>query len=113
MSTSSKGKHGEDEAEKYLLKEGHTILVRNFRKHLGEIDIISQKGETLYFSEVKNWEIDFLDTPLQIFNKKKISKMRKLAELFLVEKGFLSKYYVSFCLLYIQKGEIIFYKDLF
>ncbi|MFA6251221.1 MAG: YraN family protein [Candidatus Paceibacterota bacterium] len=48
------GKLGEDVACKFLMKHGYSILERNYTKKWGEIDIIAQKGEHLYFIEVKS-----------------------------------------------------------
>ena len=47
------GKIGEDIATKFLEGRGYKILCRNYRKSWGEIDIICNKSETLYFIEVK------------------------------------------------------------
>lgn len=47
------GRFGEELAAKYLQKNGYRILARNFRKGYGEIDIITQKEDTLVFVEVK------------------------------------------------------------
>lgn len=48
------GKIGENYAARHLQKEGHTILRRNYRNKLGEIDIITfDKHKTLCFFEVK------------------------------------------------------------
>ncbi len=52
------GTWGEDEAVQFLEGEGYTIVERNFRVRLGEIDIIAWNdkphfGATLCFVEVK------------------------------------------------------------
>ncbi|MDQ5958021.1 MAG: putative endonuclease [Patescibacteria group bacterium] len=47
------GQIGEEMATKYLKNKGFSIVVRNYRKPWGEIDIIAQKGEVLHFIEVK------------------------------------------------------------
>lgn len=47
------GAWGEDEAAKYLQKEGYTVLCRNYHSRYGEIDLIAQKGEIIAFVEVK------------------------------------------------------------
>jgi len=53
MDSSSIGKKGENIACKYLEGKGHTIVDRNFKVKSGEIDIISKRGEVLFFVEVK------------------------------------------------------------
>lgn len=113
MDKYKRGKEGENLALEYLLQNDHKIIQTNFRNRLGEIDIISLKDETLYFSEVKNWKGSFY-SPFETFTEKKIDKMKKLAELFLSKYTKYSKnYHVSFCLLKIEKDEVEFFTNLF
>jgi len=55
------GELGEDVACKYLTKKGFSVLERNYTKKWGEIDIIAQKGNILYFIEVKSKSVSNLD----------------------------------------------------
>ena len=48
------GKAGEDEACRFLLNMGHTILERNWRCGHLEIDIISLDADGIHFVEVKS-----------------------------------------------------------
>ena len=45
---------GEQIATNYLVKKGFNLVMRNYRKKWGEIDIIAEKGPKLYFIEVKS-----------------------------------------------------------
>lgn len=47
------GKAGEDEAVRFLRKQGYEILERNYRCRYGEVDIIARDGGTIVFVEVK------------------------------------------------------------
>lgn len=47
------GRIGEDTACKFLMKQGFSIIERNYWKKWGEIDIIAQKAKKLHFVEVK------------------------------------------------------------
>lgn len=47
------GAYGEDVAAAYLREQGYTLIERNFRCPLGEIDIIAKKRHDLIFVEVK------------------------------------------------------------
>jgi len=49
----STGREGEEIACNFLMKNGHTILRRNFRSGHFEIDIISLDREGIHFVEVK------------------------------------------------------------
>src|SRR5947207_2782919 len=48
------GELGESIACRFLVKQGFTILERNYTKKWGEIDIVAQQGKRLYFVEVKS-----------------------------------------------------------
>jgi putative endonuclease len=48
------GNQGEDKACDYFLKQGYTLLARNFRHGKAEIDLIFQQGTTVVFVEVKS-----------------------------------------------------------
>lgn len=48
------GEIGENVAEKFLIKHNFLILDRNYTKKWGEIDIIAEKTNKLYFIEVKS-----------------------------------------------------------
>ena len=54
------GELGEELACKYLVKQGHKILERNFTTKVGEIDIITQKDLSVYFFEVKSAKTSLL-----------------------------------------------------
>jgi len=47
------GELGENVACMFLMKHGFKVLERNYTKKWGEIDIVAQKGNKLYFVEVK------------------------------------------------------------
>lgn len=48
------GDTGEGVACKYLEQRGYTVVERNYLKPWGEIDIVAQKANKLYFIEVKS-----------------------------------------------------------
>lgn len=48
-----KGADAEARAAEYLVSLGRTVLTRNYRIPGGEIDIVSQEGPTLVFTEVR------------------------------------------------------------
>lgn len=47
------GRRGEDLASRYLKNRGYTIIARNYRTKLGEIDIIAKNPSAIVFVEVK------------------------------------------------------------
>lgn len=56
------GEIGENIATKFLVKHGFSILDRNYTKKWGEIDIIAEKTNKLYFIEVKSVSRETLNT---------------------------------------------------
>ena len=53
MSSTETGRKAEIAASVYLEMRGFTILERNFRRPRCEIDIVANKGNVVYFVEVK------------------------------------------------------------
>ena len=47
------GKAGEELVADYLVKNGFTIIERNYRRQYGEIDVIATNKELIVFVEVK------------------------------------------------------------
>ena len=56
------GEIGENIAVKFLVKHGFSIINRNYTKKWGEIDIVAEKGNKLYFIEVKRVSRETLNT---------------------------------------------------
>lgn len=52
--TQKTGEIGENIAVKFLVKHGYSILDRNYTKKWGEIDIVAEKANKIYFIEVKS-----------------------------------------------------------
>ncbi|MBF8268721.1 MAG: UPF0102 protein Nwat [Gammaproteobacteria bacterium] len=54
VNTHLKGKLAEDIAYQYLKQQGLKLLVKNYRSHTGEIDLIMRDGEITVFIEVRS-----------------------------------------------------------
>lgn len=54
VTTRSIGDISENAAAEELIRQGHTIIDRNWKTKYCEIDIISKNGDTIYFTEVKH-----------------------------------------------------------
>lgn len=81
------GSFGEDEAVKFLEKNGFTILDRNFRfSRMGEIDIIAREKGYMCFIEVKGRTGMGFGSPIEAVNYKKQLKIRKMAHIYLSKK---------------------------
>ncbi|MDA1352843.1 MAG: YraN family protein [bacterium] len=81
-----KGRDGEDVAVAFLEKAGYRVVERNFRRNVGEIDIVCRYKGLLVFVEVKTYETDFMDARYAI-NQKKWRHLWRTAQLYLVANG--------------------------
>jgi putative endonuclease len=52
------GNRAEDLAARHLIERGATVLLRNYRRRLGELDLVAQLGETLLIVEVRTRSSD-------------------------------------------------------
>ena len=83
MTTRQIGDKGEQAVADWLAADGHEIIARNWRTRYCEIDIVSVKGEVLYFTEVKYRKNDDFGDGLAAITAKKQRQMRFAAELLL------------------------------
>ena len=56
------GEIGENIAVKFLMKHGFSISDRNYTKKWGEIDVVAEKSNKIYFIEVKSVSRETLNT---------------------------------------------------
>jgi putative endonuclease len=73
------GAYGEHMAERHLVESGLTILARNWRCELGEIDIVARDGDVLVICEVKTRSGLEFGTPLEGVTPVKAARLRRLA----------------------------------
>ena len=85
LSTRDIGDKGEQAAADWLVAEGHEIVARNWRTRWCEIDIVSKKDATLYFTEVKYRKNAKFGDGLAAITAKKQQQIRFAAEFFLAK----------------------------
>lgn len=73
------GRLGEDLAATHLERQGYTILIRNYRKAFGEIDIIARDGAALVFIEVKTRRSENYGCPAQAVTPAKQRQICRVA----------------------------------
>ncbi len=73
------GRKGEDRAAEYLESIGYTIVARNKRYPLGEIDILARDGYTLVIVEVKAGRTGKFGHAFLRVGPQKQHKLRQLA----------------------------------
>ncbi len=73
------GHYGEDLAARHLEACGLTILARNWRCELGELDIVARDGDCLVVCEVKTRRSTEYGDPLEAVGPRKVRRLRRLA----------------------------------
>jgi putative endonuclease len=79
------GRFGEDVAARFLADAGLTILDRNWRCRLGEIDIVACDGAALVFCEVKTRSSTTFGSPAEAVTAVKAARIRRLALQWLID----------------------------
>lgn len=79
------GAYGESLATDFLLNKGYTLITKNWRCSIGEIDIIVQDSDTLVFVEVRTKHGTRNGTPEDSITPKKQAKLIELAYSYLAE----------------------------
>ena len=79
------GKLGESFASKVLSLDGYSIVDRNYRCRYGEIDLIAEKEDELYFVEVKTRRGDAFGSPSDSVTAEKRMHIKRAAASYLSE----------------------------
>ena len=90
-SRSDLGTRGEELVASWLESHGATVISRNFRTRLGEIDIIATKDDTLAFIEVKTRTRELFDTS-HVITRTKQQKIIRTAKLYLAKNRIENKH---------------------
>jgi putative endonuclease len=77
------GKWGEEEAARYLRRLGMSIVERNLRTPVGEIDLIARQGKLLVFVEVKTRRSDAFGAPQEAVGRTKQRQIVRAAQWYL------------------------------
>lgn len=81
------GKIGESYAAHLLKSKGYSIIARNYKTHLAEIDLIAQKANILFFVEVKTRKSMKYGLPQEAVNSKKLAKIKLAGYQYLKENN--------------------------
>ncbi len=77
------GRLGEAVAVNFLVNKGFSIIERNYQTKIGEIDIIAEKDNVVFFIEVKSTAGSYRSSyrPIERIGYRKQKKLKKLVEL--------------------------------
>jgi putative endonuclease len=82
-STRDQGQLGEERAVEHLRACGYSVIERNFRCRLGEIDIVARDGDALVFVEVRTRTDGRRGTALETVTPAKQQRIARVAEIYL------------------------------
>jgi putative endonuclease len=108
-------RQGEDIAAAYLEDRGWKVLERNFRKRLGEIDIIAAGEDLIAFVEVKTWKSDAIIDLEYSLNSRKKQIYITLSKHYLLEHREWENHYVRYDVLFVDvsSGRVKYLKNAF
>lgn len=87
ITTKQIGDNAEDIAAEYLVQLEHEVLARNWKTKFCEIDIVSRKDKTIYFSEVKYRRTQVQGGGIAAITPKKQQQMGFAAEYYMASKN--------------------------
>lgn len=73
------GRAGEQRAVEHLRARGYTVIDRNWRCDVGEIDIVALDGDRLVVAEVKTRRTELFGHPLEAIDRRKAARLWRLA----------------------------------
>jgi len=77
------GDNAESMAEHFLIKQGITVIEKNYRDFPGEIDLIAEDQDTLVFIEVKFRKSTNFGQPFEAVTRAKQKKIIRTAQSYL------------------------------
>ena len=87
MNNIEKGRLGEEIALKYIISKGGTIVEKNYRTKMGEIDLIARMNGELVFVEVKTRSNINYGYPCEAVNYKKKRKITNVAKYYILDNS--------------------------
>ncbi|HSX36066.1 MAG TPA: YraN family protein [Patescibacteria group bacterium] len=92
MTTTQTGRRAEAQAAVFLERKGCTIIEQNWRTRLCEIDVIAERGQVIFFCEVKYRKTARQGSGLDYITSKKLQQMRFAAESWVHAHGWRGEY---------------------
>jgi len=110
------GEIGESLACRFLVKHGFSITERNHTRKWGEIDIVVEKNTKIHFIEVKTVSCETINEmekdsknikAVQNVHTKKVSRMRKIIQTYLLEKtvSHETKWQFDIIIVYLERNK--------
>jgi putative endonuclease len=97
------GQNAEDAAVGFLESQSLTVLLRNFRRRLGELDIVACDGDVLAIVEVRTRSSEKFGGAAASVNLRKQAKIRRTAALLLQQRRDFAAMRVRFDVVVVKK----------
>ena len=105
------GTLGENMAAQHLQKLGFSIICRNYRQPFGEIDIIAEKNNIVYFVEVKTRRNSTYISPAENVDHRKRGQIARTAATWFAEQGAERDSALLVAEVRLDSGEILLIED--
>ncbi len=90
--TTSTGNRAEQAVAEALVRQGYQILMLNWKTRFAEIDIVAQKGTTLYCIEVKYRQNTAAGDGFDYITPQKLRHMQRAAEAWVMDYDWRGEY---------------------
>ena len=107
------GQHGEALAADWYRRHGYSIVERNWRCALGEIDLIVRRRRLLVVAEVKARKSDAFGVPALAVTRAKQQRLRRLAAAWLAEHRVGRRLSLRFDVVAITGDQVDVYENAF
>jgi putative endonuclease len=107
------GQRGEELAAGWYERNGFTIVARNWRCPIGEIDLILRRGRMLVVAEVKARKSAAFGVPALAVTPTKQQRLRRLAAAWLAEHRVGRRMSVRFDVVAVTADEVDVYENAF
>jgi len=106
--SAEKGTDAENVAADYYLKQGYSLLVRNFRTPLGELDLVLGRNQEILIVEVKGRREFHADHAWSPRWRDKKRRLRRMALIFLDrhERRFGGQEELRLDIVYVTQGRV-------
>ena len=101
------GRYGEDHAAEHIEQAGLTILERNYRCPLGEMDIIAREGLQLVFIEVRTRSSGRCGWGEESITPQKRARLNRIASHYIKFRGYTTWPSMRFDLIAIRPGDTL------
>ena len=110
MTNYQSGHDAEELAAEYLQKQGFKIKELNWKTRYCEIDIVSEKGKTVWLVEVKSRKSNSQGFGYEYITPKKLQQMQFAAEMWVQNSSWTGEYRLG--VISVDGGEVQFITDI-